>query len=94
MIFELIKREDNCPFTAKIFDAQDRESHFHNYLEILFLLSGSLTFKTLDHSYKLTEHDFVFANSNQNHSILNCSPDCRIMKLKIHIFSFQNLFLQ
>lgn len=66
---EIIEFPDNSPVKIFLHRLGNVNRHWHNSLEILFLLSGTLHAIVDDQSYQLKEEDLLLINSNSIHSL-------------------------
>lgn len=68
-IFEDIDFVEKIPVKYFIAAIDESWAHWHNEIEILFLLSGTLKITVKDAQYNLKAGDIILINSNQIHSI-------------------------
>lgn len=76
------------PFKLFLHRLKTIAMHFHDSIEILFLLSGSATIKTEDTQFVLTEDDLILLNPNQLHELE--ANDCVMVVLQIATSFFNN----
>ncbi|HHV11549.1 MAG TPA: helix-turn-helix domain-containing protein [Clostridiales bacterium] len=60
--------------------------HWHSSLEILYVLSGTMTLKIENSIYQLGEDDIALVNPNQIHE--TDSPDCTLIVLQLRLSMF------
>lgn len=68
-IYEDIEFAEKTPVKYFIAAIDESWAHWHNEIEILFLLSGTLKITVKDAQYDLKAGDIILINSNQIHSI-------------------------
>lgn len=68
-VFEDIDFTEKIPIKYFIAAIEDSWAHWHNEIEILFLLSGTLQITVEDAHHDLKSGDIILINSNQIHSI-------------------------
>lgn len=69
------------PFKLFLHRLKTISMHFHDSIEILFLLSGSASIRTEDSLFNLIEDDIILLNPNQLHELE--SSDCVMVVLQI-----------
>lgn len=60
---------ENTVPRAQIVFARGEEMHFHEELELIFLLEGSIEVKTVSDTWKMKDNDILVINSGIRHSI-------------------------
>ncbi len=83
---EIIEFPDNSPVKIFLHRLGNVNRHWHNSLEILFLLSGTLHAIVDDQSYQLKEEDLLLINSNSIHSLY--SEGCELAAFQINCSYF------
>lgn len=83
---EIIEFPDNSPIKVFLHRLGNVNRHWHNSLEILFLLSGTLHAVVDDQSYQLREEDLLLINSNSIHSLY--SESCELAAFQINLSYF------
>lgn len=68
-IFEDIEFTEKIPVKYFIAAIEESWAHWHNEIEILFILSGTLQITIEEAKYDLMSGDIILINSNQIHSI-------------------------
>jgi AraC-type DNA-binding domain-containing proteins len=68
-IFEDIEFTEKIPVKYFIAAIEESWAHWHNEIEILFILSGTLQITVEEAKYDLKAGDIILINSNQIHSI-------------------------
>lgn len=92
MLQPIISRKASCPFVADISNESENSNHFHSDLELIFLLSGRITYLIGGIQYNLKARDFIFANPYELHSVSFVSDDCRYVHLLIQENRLRPLF--
>lgn len=69
------------PFKLFLHRLKTISMHFHDSIEILFLLSGTASIKTEESQFTLIEEDIIILNPNQVHELE--SADCVMVVLQI-----------
>ena len=65
--------------------------HWHNHIEVLYLLEGKIDFKIEERRYILTEGDMVIVNSEMIHSSKLCGH-ARYILLQVPLSTFENIY--
>lgn len=68
-IYETIKFNKSLPIKIFVHSVNYVQNHWHNSIELLFILSGSVNIVINAISYELKEEDIILINSNEIHSI-------------------------
>lgn len=92
MLQQIINRKASCPFVADISNESENSNHFHNELELVFLLSGHITYLIGGIQYNLKARDFIFANPYELHSVSFVSDDCSYVHILIQESRLRFLF--
>ncbi|WP_088816301.1 MULTISPECIES: helix-turn-helix domain-containing protein [Listeria] len=67
--YEMIQTEDKLPFRLLIHRLTATSSHWHDSIEIIFVLKGSISLYTNLKSHQLSENDIFLVNANQIHAL-------------------------
>ena len=89
---ELVQDDFELQLRFAIFDAQGEyfPAHWHNHLEILFVLEGSMSAYVNDHRYALFSHDILIINPKEIHST-QFSGSIRYLLLQIPLDALRRL---
>ncbi|HEY5583277.1 MAG TPA: helix-turn-helix domain-containing protein [Ruminiclostridium sp.] len=81
---ELYLSEDYLPFSAFVSNLhKDVPCHFHNYMEMLYITSGSAIVHVNNKSFDFSEGDFLVINSNDLHYIKSVGlPEFLVLQFK------------
>lgn len=52
----------------QIYDSLSRQAHFHQEVELIYVLEGEMTLCVMERKYHLTRGDICVINSNEEHS--------------------------
>ncbi|MGZ9583041.1 GH39 family glycosyl hydrolase [Paenibacillus marinisediminis] len=69
-IFELIETDDTLPFDVSLNSVNYVPSHWHNSVEIIFVLSGHLEVTVGSQNYSLMEGDVLLINQCHVHEVI------------------------
>ena len=69
MIKENIAWKANLPIQVLIADIKEWPIHFHNDIEVIYVLKGSVNIKSGGYAYRLSSGDIFIVNANEIHSI-------------------------
>lgn len=65
--------------------------HWHNHIELLYLLEGKIDFKVEDRKYLLTEGDMIIVNSELIHSSKLCGH-AKYILLQVPLSAFEGVY--
>lgn len=72
--------------------------HWHPEIELTWIMSGSIEYRTSNHSYILTEGEGLFCNSNTLHSgYMKDSQECTYLSITFHprfLYGYESCILQ
>lgn len=83
---ETIEYSKNLPIKLFCQRIGTVEKHWHRSIELLFVLSGTLTVRVENHKYTLHEDDILLINSDQVHD--TNSEDCILVLLQMRLSRF------
>ncbi len=83
---EIIDYTNTLPIKLSFMRIGHAPMHWHNSLEILYILSGTMTLKIENSIYQLVEDDIALVNPNQIHE--TDSPDCTLIVLQLRLSMF------
>jgi AraC-like DNA-binding protein len=65
---DLTHSETHLPFSAFLnISSEDVSCHWHNHMEILYLISGKAVIYVDNEAFEFSEGDFILINSNETH---------------------------
>jgi quercetin dioxygenase-like cupin family protein len=65
--YELLNFESHMPFRCHIHQIGHIQAHFHDYFEIIFVLSGHCSMTVEDQLYQLHPEDILIVESHTLH---------------------------
>ena len=83
---EIINYQSNVPIKLFFQRIGTSARHWHNSIEILFVLQGSMQVMIENHSFTLKEDDILLINPNHIHEI--SSPDCSLIVVQMRLSEF------
>lgn len=90
--YELIQTEKGFPVKTFIHGVNRLEMHWHNAIEILFVLKGSINITVRDQSYLLKENDLILINNMEIHSINKTKEDNILLALQINSDHYNEIY--
>lgn len=79
----MIKNEEGLPFKTFIHCINGIEMHFHNEMEIILVLQGSVNIRVGNDVYFLNENELILINSNEIHKTSSTGDDNILLALQI-----------
>lgn len=92
--YEIIKNQDGLPIRVSIKKVIRDDTHWHNAIEIVFVLQGSISIRIGNNRYLLKENDLILINSNEMHSAIKESDDNIIAMLQINMDFYVTFYPQ
>lgn len=71
-----------CLEMIKTVDEPDHFAHFHEFLEMLYLLDGNMNIWLNDKLYKFEQGELIIINSNETHRLSSNSSESRYLVIK------------
>lgn len=68
-----------------------QNTHFHQDLEILYVLDGGLEIQIESEKYELGKGDFLLINANKRHSIRETEEELLTASFRINFLCWQNI---
>ena len=62
-----------------------RKPHFHNSIELIYVLDGSMTTNVEYMTHQLEDHDLVLINSGSPHEFISTTPNCLFLCVQLSI---------
>lgn len=82
--YEVIVTREGAPMKVLVHNVNELRMHWHEFLEIIFVLDGSINLRVEDKVYVLNEGDVFVVNSREVHSTNKNSGDNIVLVLQIH----------
>ena len=82
--YEVIKSDDEIPVKAFIHSINGIELHWHNEMEILLVLQGSVHVRVGKERYLLNENDLILINSNEIHNTCKTDKENILLALQVN----------
>ncbi|WIV12347.1 helix-turn-helix domain-containing protein [Proteiniborus sp. MB09-C3] len=82
--YEIVKRQEGFPIKAFIHSINRFEMHWHNEIEILLVLQGSVNIRVGNDRFLLSENDLILINRNEIHNTSKTEEDNIILALQIN----------
>lgn len=92
--YEVIRPENDLPIREIIHSVDSFEMHWHNLMEILLVLEGTVEVRIGGQDYYLKENDFILINCNELHSTKRIKDDNILLALQINPDFFKDYFPQ
>jgi xylan 1,4-beta-xylosidase len=83
-IYELIENTDGSPIKVLIHSVDKLQMHWHEAMELLLVLDGSLNIRIKDKRYVLNKGDLILINSKEIHSTGKTHEDNMVLALQIN----------
>jgi len=77
--YEIIEHLDNLPYTCYLWEGTEQPLNWHNEIEIIMILEGSLSIEIRGTNYVLSKDDIVLINSHHIHRL---SADNKSLNVK------------
>ena len=90
--YEVIKYDEGLPLKAFVHSVDEFEMHFHNAIEILLVLKGSVNIRLGSQLHTLHENDVILINSNEIHNTNRTMEDNIILGLQINTEYFGKVY--
>lgn len=85
-------RYDTLPIEVRFLEVVDYPLHFHQGMEIVYVLQGSITLQCGSSKYNLSEDHIFVINKGEVHGFYHASPDCIIAFMHIKTLAFLDCF--
>lgn len=85
---EIKSAETIYPITFSMETITASATHWHDYIEIIYILSGTLTLQINEHSYTLNQEDFFLINRYDRHEYI--TPQCDALIFNLHLSAFHD----
>ncbi len=92
--YEIVKKQEGSPIKAFIHSINRFEMHWHNEIEILLVLQGSVNIRVGNNRFILKENELILINRNEIHNTSKTEEDNIILVLQINIDYFSSYYPQ
>lgn len=82
--FETIEYQDGLPIKMFVHSVSEIALHWHNDIEIIFVIKGSVNVNIQQSSFLLKENDIMLINCNEVHSTIKTDEDNILLALQIN----------
>ncbi|MFU0824014.1 helix-turn-helix domain-containing protein [Clostridium sp.] len=89
---EYISFQGNLPLTISLQEISYYPLHWHNCLEIIFVLKGTVFVQIESEVYELKEREIEIINSDEPHKIYSQDKDNRILLFKMDLDFFEKYY--
>lgn len=80
------------PYEVYIRDIKDYKIHWHDYIEIIFVLSGSIKLIISSKEFELNERDMIFVNAGETHRIVSDNNQNMILVTRIDLKNYDTTY--
>ncbi len=92
MLKEIIAYKDNLPLNCMIINVEEYPIHFHNDLEVVFVLEGRVHMKNGYYNYEMQEGDIYILNDRELHSYYSIGEPNTVMLLQLNLSYFSRYY--
>ena len=92
MLYENLSYPDDLPFKIFFSNIAEENYHYHNELEMSFILRGSTHYKIYHLDYNLQEGELIIADSSDLHRIFGSSDDLLMLTIQVDLNYFSDLY--
>ncbi len=92
MLREKIFYKDELPVSVITANIVDYPFHFHDDMEIVYVLSGSIVLKSGYYTYTLKQGDMFILNDRDMHSLESTDEDNMVMMLQMDLSYFERYY--
>lgn len=85
--YEVIKHDEGLPLKVFCVSVGSRLYHWHEHIEVLFILKGSIMLQLRESEHILKEQDIFLINSNEVHSLKQTEEENVLLTLQINVSS-------
>ena len=90
--YEFIRSEEGLPLKVFLHSVNRIQMHWHNELEILFILKGSIELRIGSELYLLKENDLILINSKEVHNTSRTQEENIVLALQINPEYYDRLY--
>lgn len=92
MLKEIISYKENLPLNCMIINVEEYPIHFHNDLEVVFVLEGRVHMKNGYYNYEMQEGDIYILNDRELHSYYGLEEENTVMLLQLNLVYFSRYY--
>ena len=92
MLKEKIFYKNELPVNVVTANIEDYPIHFHDDIEVIFVLEGSVTFRNGYYTYLLRQGDIFIVNDREMHSFEKTDEDNMVMMLQMDLSYFSKYY--
>jgi len=92
MLKETVLYEEGLPVNVLVANVKEYPIHFHNDIEIVYILAGSIRFKNGYETHTLTQGDIAIINGQEVHSYENTGEDNMVLLLQMDVSYFSDYY--
>lgn len=92
MDYEMIMGYEGLPFKLLIHGVNKRTTHWHDNIEILFILEGSLEVRIAEHRHMLKKDDLFIINSKEIHNVKRTSKKNLVLLLQLDLRHYSRYY--
>ncbi len=90
--YEFVKPEENLPVSATLYEVYENELHWHKYMEVVMVLSGSVKKRIGAEEFLLKTGDVAFVNSNEIHNTSTTDEPNLLLAMQINPDFFKTMY--
>ena len=92
MLKEKITYRDELPINVITANIQEYPIHFHDDMEVVYVLDGTITLRNGYYTYNLKQGDVYILNDREMHSFENTGEDNMVMMLQLDLTYFSRYY--
>ncbi len=92
MLYKYINYNETLPFNISIAKLTNEEYHWHKEIELSIVLKGSLSYKIKGLTINFIEHDLIFINSFDPHSLISKGNDSVLLTFHLNPIFFDQYY--
>lgn len=92
--YEFIMEEETLPIRTIIHSVDGVDFHWHNKIEIIFVLEGTVNVNLGSETYFLQEQDIILVNANELHSVRRTKDKNLLLALQIDPVFYKDYYPQ
>ena len=92
MLKEKITYRDELPINVITANIEEYPIHFHDDMEVVYVLDGSITLRNGYYTYNLKQGDVYILNDREMHSFENTGEDNMVMMLQLDLTYFSRYY--
>ncbi|GAB1477230.1 hypothetical protein MASR2M70_20680 [Bacillota bacterium] len=92
MLKEIITYKENLPINCSVMNLEDYPIHFHNDIEVVYVLKGKVRLKNGYYNYEMKEGDVYILNDREIHSYYNMGEANGVLILQLSLSYFSRYY--